>query len=127
MKKVFRMTSSLFLLLAFALVGTQLTSCSDDDDETKSKSCYYTTDFESMSSSSDDMMAEIRLIESTFLKKNGVKEKPFKLIGSDCDGTVKKACQEAEAELKDKKWNGKYVYTVVNMSTGKNVYTYEIK
>lgn len=118
MKKI----HSILSLLAIAIAsGFFFSSCDDEEDQ-----MLYVCGFSQVSASNEEMADEMKLIEDTFFEFLGITGSPFAMEGTSevCDRQVATNCQSAEAALSDRSWTNSYTYTVTNISTNRQVYSY---
>lgn len=111
------------LLIVFFSV-LSFTGCSEE--KVASTDCYYSMGISSMNTG-NGMIKEIQLIDNAFREALGVSESTFKLTGeeTDCDSKVLKAATEAQAELEDYNFEGKYTFTIYRIGVKNDVMIYE--
>lgn len=63
-------------------------------------------------------------IESAFKTALDVTDSPFSKTGTyeECDKSVREACEQACATLKDRTWGGSYTFQVMNVLTGEVIF-----
>ncbi|PWL58420.1 MAG: hypothetical protein DBY35_12905 [Bacteroidales bacterium] len=112
-----------FKLLIFGLVCVSLvsfTACSDDDEPVVEVT--YSWEFEEVAPSTPDFMDDKNKIESAFKTALGASCTATSVTkqgtSETCDLEVLEACQRAFDSLKDEVWQGRYTFTVTNVTTG---------
>ena len=102
-----------------------LTACSDDDEPVAEVT--YSWEFEEVSPSTPDFMDDKDKIESAFKTALGASGTATSVTrqgtAEQCDKAVLEACQQAFNSLKGEAWQGRYVFTVTNTTTGTIVCT----
>lgn len=116
-----------FLLLTLVCVSlVQFTACSDNDEPVEEVT--YSWGFADLSASSSDFMDDINKIESTFKTALGVTGSATSVTrqgtSETCDKAVLEACQQALESLKGNVWQGRYTFTVTNVTTGTVIFFY---
>jgi hypothetical protein len=115
--------TKLMLVITVLMVGFSLTSCNDNDD---TQTQVYTFGWDDYSASGSDLsfLSEMATVEAAFKSALG-SGSPVTITGStaDCDTKIKAACEWAAASLKGKTWGFSGLYTVINQTSGKVVYS----
>ena len=111
----------LAVLVVSVIACFSTTSCSKDE---PNGDIIYTMGITQASSSSLEMLADLKIIYNAFYEAVGVEENTFTMKGNtaDCDKKVKEACEKAALTLKDNIWKGSYTFTVTNVNTQKAIY-----
>lgn len=117
--------SSMAICVAL-LMSVMFVACGKDNEEGV---VIYTAGCESLNGSLEnlkDLATVENIFNAAFKKELGVSSSPFQLSGSvsSCDTKVKKACQSAVAQLDKVELKLTFKYTVTNVTSNQNVFTY---
>jgi hypothetical protein len=126
-KKMQKTIQSLQAMLAMVCVSlVSLTACSDDDEPVAEVT--YSWEFEEVSPSTPDFMDDKNKIESAFKTALGATGTATSVTRQGtpetCDKEVREACQQAFNSLKDEAWQGRYTFTVTNVTTGTVIFSH---
>ena len=114
----------LAMLVCVSLVS--LTACSDNDEPMEEVT--YSWEFEEVNPSTPDFMDDKNKIESTFKAALGATGTATSVTrqgtSETCDKEVLEACQRAFDSLKDEVWQGRYTFTVTNVTTGTEIFSH---
>ena len=127
MKKAIQSLQVMLAMLAVVCASlVSLTACSDDDEPVAEVT--YSWGFADMSASSPDFMDDIRKISSTFAVALGAPASASEVTRQGtpetCDKEVLEACGQALESLKDEAWQGRYTFTVTNVTTGTEIFSH---
>ena len=129
MNKIRKAIQSLQAMLAILTLVcaslVSLTACSDDDEPAAEVT--YSWEFEEVSPSTPDFMDDKEKIEAAFKAALGATGTATSVTRQGtpetCDREVLEACRQAFNSLKDEVWQGRYTFTVTNVTTGTIVCT----
>lgn len=123
-KAIQSLQSMLVMMVMMCVSLLTFTACSDDDEPVAEVT--YSWEFEEVSPSTPDFMDDKNKIESTFkaaLGASGTATSVTKQGSSEtCDEEVLEACQRALESLKGEVWQGRYTFTVTNVTTGTMIF-----
>ena len=121
MRKVIQTMSAMLAMLVLVCASlVSLTACSDDDEPVSEVT--YSWEFKETSPATPDFMDDKDKIESAFKAALGAMGTATSVTRQgtpeQCDREVLEACRQAFNSLKDEAWQGRYVFTVTNTTTG---------
>ena len=127
MKKAIQSLQTVLAMLALVCVSlASFTACSDDDEPVAEVT--YSWEFKEVSPSTPDFMDDKNKIESTFKNALGATATATSVTKQGtpetCDKEVLEACQQAFNSLKDEAWQGRYTFTVTNVTTGTEIFSH---
>ena len=120
MKKAIQTMSAMLAMLAVMCASlVSFTACSDDEPVAE---VTYSWEFEEVAPSTPDFMDDKNKIESAFKAALGATGTATSVTRQGtqetCDREVREACRQAFNSLKGEAWQGRYVFTVTNTTTG---------
>lgn len=108
------------MLVLVCASSVLFTACSDDDEPAAEVT--YSWKFEEVSPSTPDFMDDKNKIESTFKAALGASGSAASVTRQGtpeaCDQEVLEACRQALESLNGEVWQGRYTFTVTNVTTG---------
>lgn len=127
MRKAIQSLQAMLAMLALVCVSlVSFTACSDDDEPVSEVT--YSWGFADLSASTPDFLDDIHKIESTFKAALGATDEATYVTRQgtpeQCDQEVREACQQAFNSLKDEVWQGRYTFTVTNVTTGTVIFSH---
>lgn len=125
MQKAIQNLSTMLAILALVCISlVTFTACSDDDEPVAEVT--YSWEFEEVSPSTPDFMDDKNKIEATFKTALGAYGSATSVTkqgtSETCDQEVLEVCQQAFNVLKGEAWQGRYTFTVTNVTTGTMIF-----
>ncbi len=110
-------------MVTVTIIGGALTSCNDNEPV---EEVTYSWEFEEVTPSTPDFMDDKNKIESAFKTAFGSSGSATSVTrqgtSETCDQEMLEACQRALESLKGEVWQGRYTFTVNNVTTGTMIF-----